>query len=65
MKVSVVIFSQLKHDGPLVSMVDGELFEKLDKIGCTVRGKHDEPFGGIQVDMDVSVLEHPRLNAVI
>lgn len=31
-----------------VSMVDGELFDKLAKIGCLLR-RSDKPFGGIQV----------------
>jgi hypothetical protein len=47
-------------------MVDGELFDKLDKIGSKIRGKHDEPFGGIQVDMGCQCpLVFLRLNAVI
>lgn len=29
-------------------MVDGDLFEKLSKVGSIVR-KHNDPFGGIQV----------------
>lgn len=29
-------------------MVDGDLFEKLSKVGSIVR-KHHDPFGGIQV----------------
>lgn len=33
----------------LVSMVDGDLFEKLSKVGSIIR-KHNDPFGGIQVD---------------
>lgn len=32
----------------LVSMVDGELFDKLARIGSIMR-KRTEPFGGIQV----------------
>lgn len=35
-------------DVVLVSMVDGDLFDKLSKVGSIVR-KHDDPFGGIQV----------------
>jgi len=31
-----------------VSMVDGELFDKLEEIARKVR-KKDKPFGGIQV----------------
>ena len=42
---------QPEGDSPLVSMVDGELFDKLDKIGSKLKGNYDEPFGGIQVDM--------------
>lgn len=36
------------HDVLLVSMVDGDLFDKLSKIGSMLR-KKIEPFGGIQV----------------
>lgn len=36
-------------DSVIVSMVDGDLFEKLSKVGSIVR-KHNDPFGGIQVD---------------
>lgn len=32
----------------IVSMVDGELFDKLEEIARKVR-KKDKPFGGIQV----------------
>ena len=35
---------------PLVSMVDGGLFDKLAEIGSLIRQK-PEPFGGIQVRM--------------
>jgi hypothetical protein len=42
--------------GPLVSMVDGELFDKLAAIGGRIRSKPYEPFGGIQVHIDCSVL---------
>ena len=42
--------------GLLVSMVDGELFDKLAEIGGHIRGKPYEPFGGIQVCIDLSVL---------
>lgn len=34
-------------DAILVSMVDGDLFEKLSKVGSIIR-KHNDPFGGIQ-----------------
>ena len=30
-------------------MVDGDLFDKLSKIGSILRKKPDRPFGGIQV----------------
>jgi hypothetical protein len=36
------------HDLLPVSMVDGDLFDKLSKIGSMLR-KKIEPFGGIQV----------------
>ncbi|KAH3674545.1 hypothetical protein WICMUC_003222 [Wickerhamomyces mucosus] len=31
-----------------ISMIDAELFDKLDEIGCSLR-RNDRPFGGIQV----------------
>ena len=34
---------------PIVSMVDGELFDKLERIGAIIKHKQSEPFGGIQV----------------
>jgi ATP-dependent DNA helicase PIF1 len=34
---------------PLVSMVDGDLFDKLAIIGGLIRKKPNIPFGGIQV----------------
>ncbi|KAF5362473.1 hypothetical protein D9756_002301 [Leucocoprinus leucothites] len=37
-----------------VSMVDGELFDKLAKIGSIVRKKPSEPFGGIQASQSMS-----------
>jgi len=37
-------------------MIDAELFDKLDKIGRKIRGKPDEPFGGIQVCIGLRVL---------
>lgn len=40
--------SEIRLDAILVSMVDGELFEKLSKVGSIIR-KHNDPFGGIQV----------------
>ena len=30
-----------------VSMIDGDLFEKISKVGTIIR-KHNDPFGGIQ-----------------
>lgn len=32
----------------VVSMLDGDLFDKLAEIGCIIK-KQTEPFGGIQV----------------
>jgi hypothetical protein len=29
-------------------MVDGELFDKLERIGAIIKHKESEPFGGIQ-----------------
>ena len=37
-------------------MVDGELFDKLAAIGGLIRGKPNEPFGGIQVNIYRSIL---------
>ena len=34
---------------PIVSMVDGELFDKLARIAAIIKQKESEPFGGIQV----------------
>ncbi|SRR6266403_4108853 len=50
-KVSVPLLHRLCVTARLVSMVDGGLFDKLDKIGRRIRGNQDEPFGGIQVRM--------------
>ena len=36
-------------------MVDGELFDKLAAIGGRFKGRPDEPFGGIQVRIDLSI----------
>ena len=36
-------------------MVDGELFDKLAAIGGRIKGRRDEPFGGIQVRVDLSI----------
>jgi ATP-dependent DNA helicase PIF1 len=33
----------------VVSMVDGDLFDKLARIGSILRKRPDEPFGGLQV----------------
>lgn len=32
-----------------ISMVDAELFDRLDAVGRAVRGRSDVPFGGIQL----------------
>lgn len=40
-------------------MVDGVLFDKLSKIGGMIRGRPDEPFGGIQVRIGLRVLVDP------
>ena len=40
--------SQLLTSLVLVSMIDGELFDKLARIGSMIR-KDTRPFGGIQV----------------
>ena len=53
MKVSLIPFSFLffvnwKYIALSVSMVDGELFDKLNKVGQKLRKKL-KPFGGIQV----------------
>ncbi|KAF9454282.1 hypothetical protein P691DRAFT_656375, partial [Macrolepiota fuliginosa MF-IS2] len=42
MKTKVLIIDE-------VSMVDGDLFDKLSRIGSAVRKRPSEPFGGIQV----------------
>lgn len=36
-------------------MVDGELFDKLAAIGGRLKGRRDEPFGGIQVRIDFGI----------
>ncbi len=36
-------------------MVDGGLFDKLDKIGRELRNKPNQPFGGIQVRMGLRI----------
>lgn len=36
----------------VVSMVDGDLFDKLATIGSIVKKKPSTPFGGIQVSQD-------------
>lgn len=45
-----------------VSMVDGELFDKLAKIGSIVRKKPSEPFGGIQVVVTGDFFQLPPVN---
>jgi hypothetical protein len=38
-------------------MLDGELFDKLARIGSLIR-KSPEPFGGIQVRFAVRFIQH-------
>lgn len=38
-------------------MLDGELFDKLARIGSLIR-KSSEPFGGIQVRLAVRFTQH-------
>jgi len=45
---SVYFFTELAADNSTVSMVDGDLFDKLARIGSILR-KKTEPFGEIQV----------------
>jgi len=34
----------------VVSMMDGDLFDKLEQVACLLRSKQkDKPFGGMQV----------------
>ncbi|XP_050436125.1 ATP-dependent DNA helicase PIF1 [Adelges cooleyi] len=42
-----------------ISMVDGEYFEKLDKIAKAVRRREDEPFGGIKLVLCGDFLQLP------
>jgi hypothetical protein len=42
-------------------MVDGELFDKLSRIGSILRKKPNKPFGDIQVSLRVMIFEKPRL----
>lgn len=50
MKVSVPWFCDVVYvTPPIVSMVDAELFDKLERIGSIIKQKPLEPFGGIQV----------------
>jgi len=53
-KVSALFLHRPDDTCPLVSMVDGELFDKLAKIGSRIR-RCIEPFGGIQVRIDLNV----------
>lgn len=48
---------------PIVSMVDGELFDKLERIGAMIKHKESEPFGGIQV-MSLPVLADLSVNEI-
>lgn len=45
----------------LVSMVDGELFDKLEKIASAVRNSM-KPFGGIQLIMTGDFFQLPPVN---
>lgn len=45
----------------LVSMVDGDLFDKLDKIGRTIRSS-EKPFGGIQVVLSGDFFQLPPVS---
>jgi hypothetical protein len=42
------LFNVAYVTAPIVSMVDGELFDKLERIGAIIKHKESEPFGGIQ-----------------
>jgi|HubBroStandDraft_2_1064218.scaffolds.fasta_scaffold2652140_1 hypothetical protein len=56
MKVSVLWFCDVVYVTPsIVSMVDAELFDKLERIGAIIKQNQREPFGGIQV-MRLNVL---------
>ena len=55
MKVSVPLLYRPYVTVRLVSMVDGGLFDKLDKIGRELRNKPNQPFGGIQVRMGLRI----------
>lgn len=44
-----------------ISMVDGELFDKLELVARTVR-KNDRPFGGIQIILCGDFLQLPPVN---
>jgi ATP-dependent DNA helicase PIF1 len=51
-KVLIVDESELpcaENNSHPVSMVDGDLFDKFNKIGKILRRKPDKPFGGIQI----------------
>jgi len=47
----------MRLDTVLVSMLDGELFDKLAKIASIIRAS-PQPFGGIQVGLFLA--PHPR-----
>ena len=59
------VLQRLDAQCPPVSMVDGELFDKLAAIGGRIKGRRDEPFGGIQVRVDLSILFVFRINAIL
>lgn len=46
-----------------ISMMDLELFEKLHKIGCTIRKNNTSLFGGIQVIFSGDFLQLPPINS--
>jgi len=55
---------RLDVQGLSVSMVDGELFDKLAEIGGRIKRRRDEPFGGIQVRIDLSIFVGLLLNLI-
>lgn len=46
--LQLCLFKSAQFESLTVSMIDGELFDKLARIGSLLRRK-SEPFGGIQV----------------
>lgn len=45
-----------------ISLLDGELFDRLDHIGRTVRQNQSQPFGGIQLVLCGDFLQLPPVN---